>query len=537
MRQPVPSLRRIGITRDPAAPSLISFVTDWLSLEVSLYQRTLLKVLDAAPRLTGAEFEAFKQATHRHRYVPRRYPMACVVCGARSGKDSRIAVPLLLYHALFVDHRASVGESLIFPLLAQDKLGAQTAFNYAQGYLKSLPVLNEQVEEYLTDEIRLTNGRVIRCYPATAAAVSGISAPMGILDEVAFLERKGRDSDLEIQTSLFSRMATFPHKSLIKISTPRTPDGVLWQDMQRLGEDSERLLVWRAPTAAMNPSIDLSAYKDLMDPARFAREFEAEFSDATEEYITLSMISRCVDVGIPEREINTAKYRYYVGVDVSLGGTDWYALCVCHFEDDKVVMDYIHGDKTNDQNGIDRMLDHIAETARRYFTTDVYGDAAGGSAKFGPIAKEISKRGFRYITPKKRDEAGQMLDSTADKTTLYNTLQFLVNGGNILLLDNPAMPFLRQATLLQRKENGKVDVWGGNDDFVNALAVAAYITSTGSAQHKPVGMSLGAPSRSGGAFGAAIGGTQPGGGQVEHIMGAYPEGARRRPMGGWGGWR
>jgi len=538
MRFPVAAFpsRRTGITRDPAAPSLVTFVTEWLDLDISLYQRTLLKVLDASPRLTAQEFEAFKLATKRTRYVARHYAMACLICGARSGKDSRIAVPLLLWHALFVDHKASTGEPLIFPLLAQDRLGASTAFNYAQGYLKSLPVLNAQVAEYLTDEIRLVSGNIIRCYPATAAGVSGVSSPFGIMDEVGFLPRQGRDSDVEIEASLFTRMATFPHKGLVKISTPRTPDGILWRDLQRWGEDSDRLLVWCAPTSAMNPSIDLSAYRDLMDPQRFAREFEAQFSDTTEEFISLSMIERVIERGVGERDFDQHIGSYRVAIDASAGGTDYFTICVCHKDaHDQIIQDFIEGHRTNEPGALEQVLDRVVEVAKTYRCIDVHGDRYGGSEKAGLIANALQKRGIRYIVPKKRDEQGQNTESYADKSVCYAQLQNLIFSGGITLLDRPDVPMVREATLLQRTpgpQRDRIDhPKGGHDDFVNALAVAAYVLSTGSGIPAPFARSLGAPSK-GGALGTALAGAQPGGGQVEHVMAAYRD--RPRP---WGGWR
>jgi hypothetical protein len=535
-----PAARRSAtITKDPNAPTLLEFVVDWLGLEVSVYQRSLLKVIDGAPRLTGEEFDAFKLATKRTRYVSRRYLMITVIAGARSGKDSRLAVPLLLYHALFVDHRATKGETLIFPLLAQDRLGSDTAFNYAVGYLRGHPVLNAMVEEYLSNEIRLVGGGVIRCYPATAAAVSGVSAPCGIMDEVGFLPRTGRDSDIEIEASLFTRMASFPNKQLIKISTPRTPDGILWRDSQRWGQDDERMLVWLAPTAAMNPSIDLSAYSELMDPARFAREFEAQFSDAVEAFLSLSLVERAVAPGIWEREPQLTIGSYRVAIDAAAGGADDFTCAVVHREygqDDqpRVIHDALRGWKTGERGTpLDVVLEEVAALAKRYRENKIYGDRYGGSEKYGLIATALRKHGIMYVSPRRADEEGKLTDQYADKSVLYSQLQLLFLAGRIEILDRPDTPLVRQLTLLQRTpgpQRDRIDhPKGGHDDFSTALACAAYVCSTGSGLPSPMAgtpLALGMAGRMGGG---------PPGGQAARYPGQVAGQAAivSRYYGGW----
>jgi hypothetical protein len=315
-------------------------------------------------------------------------------------------------------------------------------------------------------------------------------------------------------------MASFPHKQLVKISTPRTPDGILWRDMQRWGQDDPRLLVWIAPTAAMNPSIDLTAYRDLMDPARFAREFEAQFSDTTEEFLSLSMIERCVAAGVTDRSYVNNVGTYRVAIDAAAGGSDHFTCAVTHREPGpngnlRVIHDFIKGWKTGERGtDLDTILAEVARIAKSYCQHMVYGDRYGGSEKYGLIATALRRHEIGYDSPKKVNEDGTLSESYADKSVLYAQLQNLVLTGNIEILDRPDTPLVRQLTLLQRTpgpQRDKIDHGkGGHDDFSNALALAAYVSSTGSGMPKPFAGAamLGSHSRSG-AFGSAVGGTRP----------------------------
>jgi hypothetical protein len=78
-------------------------------------------------------------------------------------------------------------------------------------------------------------------------------------------------------------MLSFVQTKLVKISTPYTRGGVLYDDFQRgFGQDDPDLRVWRASSALMNPTITpvrLDRERRL-DPNRFQREYEAEFTGA-----------------------------------------------------------------------------------------------------------------------------------------------------------------------------------------------------------------------------------------------------------------
>ena len=103
-----------------------------------------------------------------------------------------------------------------------------------------------------------------------------------VLDELAFFRVEGgADSDAEIQMSLRRGMVSFARTRLIKISTPYLRSGVLFDDFTRAwGQDDPDLLVWRASSLLMNPTLHAErlAREQRLDPTRYAREYLGEFT-------------------------------------------------------------------------------------------------------------------------------------------------------------------------------------------------------------------------------------------------------------------
>ncbi len=208
-----------------------------------------------------------------------------VIAGARAGKDSRIAAPIVIHEALSGGHDAHVakGERAVIPLVAQDQRATRVAFAYIRDYLKNSSLLSTLVKEILSQEITLTNGITIYCFPCTLRSLRGWSIPVGVLDELGYFRLEGQaDSDAEIQASIRRGMLAFSAPRLVKISTPYMRSGVLYDDFKRgYGQDDPDLLVWRAGSRVMNPSLRAHRLEEerRKDPSRFAREYEAEFAE------------------------------------------------------------------------------------------------------------------------------------------------------------------------------------------------------------------------------------------------------------------
>ena len=452
-------------------PDIITFVTDpqLLGLTLSPAQETLLRAIYGL-QLDADQQDLWRLCTGREHYAPQGFGEATVLAGARSGKDSRIAAPIACFEALLGGHdrHLSKGERGIIPLVAQDARASKIAFTYIRDYLTGSSILARSVAEVFTSDIMLTNGLSISCFPSTLRSLRGWSIPAAVLDELAFFRFEGAaDSDAEIQASIRRGMLAFEETRLVKISTPYMKAGVLHDDFQRaFGHDDPDLLCWRAPSTLMNPSIR-SARLDRerrLDPARFSREYEAEFVDDLAAFLPAAWVD---DAVVPGRhELPPIAGTAYVGaVDPSGGGADDFTFAVVHGEqtgaDRRVVQDLMRGwGRRGPRLDLEGIVKEICRLAKAYGLTHVQGDRYAA----GWVRERFQAEGLRY------EEASR------DRSEAYLEVEPLFAQGRMALLDHPHL--VRECKGLERRPRagGRTMIdhpRGRHDDYANALALAA----------------------------------------------------------------
>jgi len=119
--------------------------------------------------LDEPEQAIFRDCTGRATYTAQSFSEVTVIAGARAGKDSRIAAPIVVYEAVFGGHEQPRGarERAVIPLVAQDARAARIAFGYIREYLTRSPCSRPRGRRALASEITLTNGITIMCFPCT----------------------------------------------------------------------------------------------------------------------------------------------------------------------------------------------------------------------------------------------------------------------------------------------------------------------------------------------------------------------------------
>ena len=199
--------------------NIVDFATDpaLLNLSLSPAQETLLRCIYGLD-LTAEQFAIFRQCTGRTSYAPGHpFRYVYVLAGARSGKDSRIALTMLLWEATTwnADDHPDIlhGEPLVIPLVAPGERQTQVLFSYLVGRLEKSPLLKDVVDDEQNKRILLKNGVEIACFPSTRASLQGWSIPFGVMDECAFFRLEGSvDSDAEISDGHPKRNAQHPHR-------------------------------------------------------------------------------------------------------------------------------------------------------------------------------------------------------------------------------------------------------------------------------------------------------------------------------------
>lgn len=469
-------------------PSIVEFLTDpqLLGLTLSLAQEVLLRAIYGLPIALPEHLELWRLCTGRQVYPERPFGEVTVIAGARSGKDSRIAAPIAVYEAVFGGHEAHLGkgERSVIPLVAQDQRATRVTFGYVREYLAT-PLLASMVEEVLALEIRLANRTSLPCFPCTLRALRGYSNPCGVMNELGFYRLEGAaDSDAEIQSSIRRGTLGFPSPRLVKISTPYMRSGVLYDDFKRaFGQDDPDLLVWRAPTALMNPTLtpERLERERRLDPDRFAREYEAEFAEDLDALLPGVWVDAAVIPGryeLPPRE----GVQYTAATDPSGAGADAFTFAIVHTEgsgaERRVVQDVMKGwgrsrGATVDLEGV---VAQIAEVCGRYGVRTVRGDRYAGQW----VRQAFEGRGLRY-------------EESAAKAQAYLDIEPFFAQGRLEVLDHPIL--LRELKTLERRPQagGRVIVdhpRGGHDDYANALALAAADVM-GGRDPDDLGLSLG----------------------------------------------
>jgi hypothetical protein len=432
---------------------------------LSVAQQAFLKATYGLA-LNSEELEIYQRATGRSEIVLAEQNETTLIAGRRSGKTSKIGATIALYEA-FRDHHLTRGDRGYVMLIAPTKNQAKIAMRFIRAYLKSSPLLRRYVARERSEEVELTNGISIACYPSSYIAVRGVSIISVVCDELAFWrhEETAANPEEEVLAALRPGMATFPTAKLIKISTPFRKEGILWREFQQRAELDH--LVWQLPSPEMNPTLQPAELEQerKLDEEKFRREFLAEFTDQIAAWVVPEVLEPCIvrdRTELPRVE-NAA---YVVAVDPAFKGSD-FALAVLHqAADGPVVVDRVArwaGTKKAPL-GYEYVCGEIARIVNEYGIRKVLGDQFCAAV----IKQHFEKLGIHY---------NEFTFGAHTRADIFGNLRHLLVQRNIELLDEPVL--IRQLRALEerRTPNGNIDIrpsYSQKDDVAVAVALGAF---------------------------------------------------------------
>ena len=291
-------------------------------------------VLKAAFALPLSENETVVFRSLAERAPPReRVHELWIIAGRRGGKDS-IASAIVTHFAAFGDYRGLLrpGERALCMLLACDRDQAKIVLEYSRAYFERIEMLGAMVTSHPAGGLELDNGAEIAIHTNSFRAVRGRTIACVVLDEVAYWrDESSATPDKETYNAVLPGLATLPGSMLIGISTPYRRSGLLFEKWRRhYGRDGD-VLVIKAPSTALNPTLDQALIDRALDedPEAAGAEWLAEFRSDLADFVDRAVVEAAVIPGRFELP-PVARTTYSAFTDPSGGSSDAFTLAVAH---------------------------------------------------------------------------------------------------------------------------------------------------------------------------------------------------------------
>lgn len=420
--------------------------------------RAVLKGAFALP-MTRAERKFFRSVSDRDP-PSRRARELWIIAGRRSGKDS-VASLIAAHAASFFDQqdRLRRGERAVVMCLACDRDQAKIVLGYTRSYFRDVPYLARMVTRETPSGVELDNGVDIAVATNDFRAVRGRAVALAVLDEVAYWrDERSASPDVETYAALKPGTVTLPGAMVVGISSPYRKAGLLhekWRD--HYGRDGD-VLVIRAPSIALNPTLDrgLIAEELARDPAVGRAEWLAEWRDDISNFLDRALIEAAVDRGVTVRP-RVPGCQYHGFCDPSGGVGDAFTLGIAHREQDNTVVLDCLVERPAPFNPSE-VTAEMAKTLREYGLSEVKGDRYG--AQWVVQAFAACGVGYRH--------------SARDRSAIYQDTLPLFTSGRARLLDHRKL--VLQFAALERRTTATRDrvdhPVSGHDDLCNAVAGA-----------------------------------------------------------------
>ncbi len=306
-------------------------------------------------------------------------------------------------------------------------------------------------------------------------APRGISAPLGLLDEVGVWRVEGSDVDKEVVRSLTPAQIQFPNRKLILLGSPWVKSGILFDRWERRTEGGDRLVV-HCPTPLMNPMIPAEelAREQAADPQNYRREFLAEWLDDVDQFLPDSDITAAIRSGVRETQpANTFKGSYFGAIDASsLTGRDRFVFGIARraargSSGVGAAVDLLRGWS---REPVPLVCDEIAALAKSYGLRSITADQHG----YAFLRELMSARGIELL---------QLPFTMRSKPEIFLDLKLALSQLRLQLLDHPES--LRELRMLEsrRTSGGNYSIAaprGAHDDYACVIALLAHLSKVDS---------------------------------------------------------
>jgi hypothetical protein len=319
----------------------------------------------------------------------------------------------------------------------------------------------------VADGFELINSAEVAVHTNTFRAVRGRGIACAILDECAFFaDSESAAPDWETYRAILPGLATLPGSMLIGISSPYWQRGLLFDKFKRhFGQADDEVLVIRAPSILLNPTLDQSMIDQAIaeDPEAAAAEWLGTWRRDVSGYIDRDVADAAVVSGRIELP-PVAGVSYHGFLDAAGGsGSDSMTIAIAHQDADGRAV-----------------LDLVRERRPPFSPAACVAEMAAAVRPYG--VQQLTADRYAGDWPAERFHEHQIAcrPSAKSKSDLYLEMLPLLNSGAVELLDNPRL--IAQLVGLERRtaRGGRDSVDhapGGHDDIVNAAAGALVLAA------------------------------------------------------------
>ena len=421
--------------------------------------RAFLATVFALP-MSEEQAELYRACTGRAALPEQPFSEVWLPCGRRAGKSFTLAL-IAVYLAAFREYERYLapGERATIMVIAADRRQARVIMRYVKALLE-IPALAELLESETAESVDLTNRVTIEVGTASHRATRGYTLAAALCDEISFWPQEDSAApDVEILASLRPAMTTIPGAMLLCASSPYAKKGALWAAFRRFfGVDDPNVLVWRAPTRTMNPTISERVIAEARerDPDAARSEYDAEFRDDIANFVGREALDGAIEIGVIVRA-PLGDISYVAFTDPSGGSSDSMTLAIAHAESERIVLDFVGERKAPFSPA--SVVEEFAGVLKQYRLSTVTGDRYAGEWP----REAFQGFGVAYqVSPLNRSE-------------LYLSTLPLLNSGRVRLLDNQRMAaqFIALERRTSRAGRDSVDhPPGAHDDIANSVAGA-----------------------------------------------------------------
>ena len=359
---------------------------------------------------------------------------------------------------------------------------AKISLQGVKDLINGSPILKPLIVRETTDTLELSNGAVFRALPASSRGGRGLSAPLIIFDEIghAIDTDGGNAAGASLYQALSPTTKRFPGLGkILMLSTPWTQAGIFWEKYQQASSGNfAHMQVAQYATWQVNPHIteESLASEKAANPELFAVEYGANFSQSFSAFLDGSLVDAAINSDHGSLSpISKFKGNYVLSIDPAKGGKgrDSYVCCICHFDNDCLIVDLFHEFSANYYNGkkqevsVTEVEAWIEQQHRRYNFQKIVLDQYNSQ---GIIQKLSSRMPIE-----------ELVWTVKTKTQAFSQLRELFISGNINLYSHEkAVAQLKGLTVVY-KSGGTWSVSGGTgcavDDFPMALAGCVLIAA------------------------------------------------------------